>query len=209
MYFREALAQAVAGAEKAKLPHAWGVNQHGTVLLNKQLASGGGVCAFTRYTHNFCFEYVFSHQPVYEGTLAHSRRPNEAIRLTRFYEHLADSQQAIDLLTERYNGYVRMRQAATHSYVGFDAPISRMRNRVSEASARIDLLMARQGRMLEQVAVRELENRVRRLEGYEERARYALADSYDRATAAQVDVLTEQEAEHASTVSLQSGLEGG
>jgi hypothetical protein len=45
--------------------------------------------------------------------------------------------------------------------------------------------MARQGRMLEQVAIRELESRVRRLEDYEERARYAMADSYDRATAAQ------------------------
>jgi hypothetical protein len=112
-------------------------------------------------------------------------------RLTEFYEHLEDSQQAIDILTERYDAYVRVRQAATHSYVGYEIPIKRMRTRVRDASARIELLMARQGRMLEQVAVRELEKRVRRLEGYEERARYALADSYDRATAAQaaLDVL--------------------
>jgi hypothetical protein len=106
-------------------------------------------------------------------------------RLTEFYEHLEDSQQAIDQLTEQYNAYVRIRQAATHSYVGYDAPIKRMRTRVREASDRIDLLMARQGHLLEQVAIRELEARSRRLEGYEERARYALADSYDRATSAQ------------------------
>ena len=106
-------------------------------------------------------------------------------RLTAFYEHLQDSQQAIDILTEQYNAYVRIRQAATHSYVGYDAPIKRMRTRVREVSERIDLLMARQGHLLEQVAIRELEARSRRLEGYEERARYALADSYDRATAAQ------------------------
>jgi tetratricopeptide (TPR) repeat protein len=133
-------------------------------------------------------------------------------RLTEFYEHLADSQQAIDVLTERYNAYVRVRQAATHSYVGYDTPINRMRTRVKEASARIDLLMARQGRMLEQVAISELENRVRRLEGYEERARYALADSYDRATAAQaaaqVEVLKNQTAEHVADAPAVSGIEG-
>ncbi len=133
-------------------------------------------------------------------------------RLTEFYEHLADSQQAIDLLTERYNEYVRVRQAATHSYVGYEQPITRMRKRVEEASARIDLLMARQGRMLEQVAIRALEQRVERLEGYEERARYALADSYDRATAAQaaaqVDDLNDRKAELAVDASMASGVEG-
>ncbi len=134
-------------------------------------------------------------------------------RLTEFYEHLADSQQAIDILTDRYNAYVRVRQAATHSYVGYEQPINRMRMRVKEASARIDLLMARQGRMLEQVAIGELEKRVRRLEGYEERARYALADSYDRATAAQaaaqIETASDQAAGHAVDAPAEGGVEGG
>ena len=47
------------------------------------------------------------------------------------------------------------------------------------------LLLARQGNMLEQVAIAELEVRQHRLEEYQVRARYAMADSYDRATAAQ------------------------
>ena len=106
-------------------------------------------------------------------------------RLTRFYEHLEESQEAVDFLTEQYNAFVRVRQAATHSYAGYDVPIRRLRTRVGDAIARIDLLMARQGHMLEQVAVEELEIRVRRLEGFEDQARYALADSYDRATKAQ------------------------
>ncbi len=106
-------------------------------------------------------------------------------RLTRFYEHLEESQGAVDFLTEQYNAFVRVRQAATHSYVGYDVPIRRLRTRVGDAIARIDLLMARQGHMLEQVAVQELQIRVRRLEGFEDQARYALADSYDRATKAQ------------------------
>jgi len=109
-------------------------------------------------------------------------------RLTRFYENLQRSQTAIDLLTEQYDTYVRVRQAATHSYTGYDTPIKRLRVRVKDATSRIDLLMARQGHHLEQVAIRKLEDRIERLEGYEDRARYALADSYDRATAAQARV---------------------
>ena len=109
-------------------------------------------------------------------------------RLTRFFEHLEESQESIDFLTERYNAFVRVRQAATHSYVGYEVPIRRLRTRVGDAVARIDRLKARQGYLLEQVAVRELEVRVRRLESYEDQARYALADSYDRATNAQNQV---------------------
>ena len=120
-----------------------------------------------------------------QGLLTWEVKTNYHDRLTEFYGHLQDSQVAIDELTRQYDAYVRVRQAATHSYVGYNIPIKRMRTRVEAGLARIDLLMARQGRMLEQVAVRELESRVRRLESYEERARYALADSYDRATAAQ------------------------
>ena len=45
--------------------------------------------------------------------------------------------------------------------------------------------MARQGRLLEQVAVEELVARRGRLETFGDKARFALADSYDRATQAQ------------------------
>jgi hypothetical protein len=106
-------------------------------------------------------------------------------RLTRFYEHLQESQLAVDKLTVQYNEFVRVRQAATHSYVGYDVPIKRLRTRVANAIEQTNLLMARQGNVLEQVAIVELELRSRRLEDYEVRARYAMADSYDRATAVQ------------------------
>jgi hypothetical protein len=42
--------------------------------------------------------------------------------------------------------------------------------------------MARQGRVLELVAIDELVARRERLEQYRDQARFALADSYDRAT---------------------------
>jgi Tetratricopeptide repeat len=106
-------------------------------------------------------------------------------RLTVFYAHLQELQAAIDTMTVQYESFVRVRQAAVHSYQGYDVPIQRLRTRVREALAGVGLLMARQGHMLELVAIDELSMRRRRLETYHDQARYALADSYDRATKAQ------------------------
>jgi hypothetical protein len=79
----------------------------------------------------------------------------------------------------------RLTQAATHSYVGYETPIQGLRSRVARALERIDALMARQGHMLETVAIEELVARRDRLEAYENQARFAFADSYDRAAKAQ------------------------
>jgi predicted nucleic acid-binding Zn-ribbon protein len=106
-------------------------------------------------------------------------------RLTSFDKNLRDLHQAVALLQEQYHQFVRVRQAATHSYEGYAKPISGLRTRVRQASAKVDLLMARQGHVLEVVAVDELQVRRQRLENYQNQARYALADSYDRATQAQ------------------------
>jgi hypothetical protein len=64
-------------------------------------------------------------------------------------------------------------------------PINRLRMRVRDALGRLNTLMARQGHMLETVAVNELKLRRERLESYQSQARYAFADSYDRAAKAQ------------------------
>ena len=61
----------------------------------------------------------------------------------------------------------------------------RLRADVRQAVERIDRLMARQGHQLEVVAVDELIARREHLENYGDKARFALADSYDRATQAQ------------------------
>jgi hypothetical protein len=107
-------------------------------------------------------------------------------RLTEFAEHLVDLQSAMDVMTEQYESFVRIRQAALHSFEGYDRPITRMRTRVREALDRVKLLMGRQGHALELVAIDELLERRRRLDDYRNQARYALADSYDRATKGQV-----------------------
>ncbi len=106
-------------------------------------------------------------------------------RLTETYKHLYALNEVIDEMQSRYDAFVRARQAAMHSYVGYDIPIQRLRTRVSNGLQRLNLLMARQGHLLETVAINELKIRRQRLEMYRNEARYAFADSYDRAAKAQ------------------------
>ena len=106
-------------------------------------------------------------------------------RLTQAHKHLRDLNDDVAVLKTRYDAFVRTRQAAMHSYVGYDIPISRLRTRVRDALQQVNTLMARQGQLIETVAVNELKARGERLEIYQTQARYAVADSYDRATKAQ------------------------
>jgi hypothetical protein len=106
-------------------------------------------------------------------------------RLTETFEHLLELNADVDVMKAQYDEFVRTRQAAVHSYVGYDKPISRLRNRVRGSLERLTVLMARQGHMLETVAINELKIRRDRLEVYQNKARYAFADSYDRAAKAQ------------------------
>ena len=108
-------------------------------------------------------------------------------RLTEAYEHLEQLKADIARMTAQYEAFVRTRQAAMHSYVGYNDAIKRLRRRVSEALQQVTMVMARQGRVLEMVAINELGIRRDRLESYESQARYAVADSYDRATRAQAN----------------------
>ena len=108
-------------------------------------------------------------------------------RLTAAHVHLNELNEHIDILTRHYDAFVRTRQAATHSYVGYDTQIERLRQRVGDAQQRVDLLIARQGHMIETVAINQLAARRERLVAQQTQARYAVADSYDRATRAQTD----------------------
>jgi len=106
-------------------------------------------------------------------------------RLTAAHVHLNALNADVDALTRQYESFVRTRQAATHSYVGYDAPIEQLRERVNDAMPRVSNLMARQGRMIETVAINQLKARRERLVAQQTQARYAVADSYDRAARAQ------------------------
>jgi Flp pilus assembly protein TadD len=106
-------------------------------------------------------------------------------RLTEAYKNLRDLDQVIDRLKTQYTAFVRTRQAATQSYEGYDEMIRSQRFKVQAAQEKVIELMARQGHMLEIMAVNELTRRRDRLEDFQIKARFALADSYDRATKVQ------------------------
>ena len=105
-------------------------------------------------------------------------------RLTTTYAHLNELNAHVEALTRQYDAFVRTRQAATHSYVGYDAQIERLREGAGRALERVELLMARQGHMIETVAIKQLAARRERLVAQQTQARYAVADSYDRAARA-------------------------
>jgi Flp pilus assembly protein TadD len=102
-------------------------------------------------------------------------------RLTAAHQHLQELDAHVDALNAQYAAFVRTRQATTHSYVGYDVQIARLRERVDAALQRVGIVMARQGHMLETVAINQLKARRARLVEQQTQARYAVADSYDRA----------------------------
>jgi len=108
-------------------------------------------------------------------------------RLTDTFRNQRDLNEVMDRLKKQYNAFVRTRQAATQSYEGYDDLISRERNRIASARENVKVLMACQGNMLETMAVNELARRRERLEKFQITARFAIADSYDRASKAQTE----------------------
>jgi hypothetical protein len=106
-------------------------------------------------------------------------------RLTEAYKNLRDLDSVMNNTRKQYQSFVRARQAATQSYVGYGDTLLRLRTRLFAAQEQVKTLMARQGRQLEMMALNELDLRHRRIEEYRVKARFALADSYDRAIKAE------------------------
>jgi len=108
-------------------------------------------------------------------------------RLTDAYKHLHQLDADVERLRTTYRSFVRSRQAATQSYKGYDDQLRQLRNRVHDAREKVDTLIARQGNMLNVMAVNELDDRRKRLEEYQVQARFAMSESYDRATRKQME----------------------
>lgn len=108
-------------------------------------------------------------------------------RLTEAYKHFHQLDADVEKLRNIYRSFVRSRQAATQSYKGYDDQIRQLRNRVRDSRERVNTLMARQGHMLDVMAVNELDQRRKRLEEYQVQARFALSESYDRASKKQLE----------------------
>ena len=117
-----------------------------------------------------------------KGILSFTLRTEYHERFSKFDRNLRSLDEAMAIAQKEYDEYVRNRQAATHSYVGYDKPMRRLRAEAVVSVEKIDQLMARQGHLLEVLAIEQLVARRDHLENYGDKARFALADSYDRAT---------------------------
>ncbi|MDR7134997.1 hypothetical protein J2X06_002206 [Lysobacter niastensis] len=119
------------------------------------------------------------------GVITWQLRTEYADRLTVAHEHLEELDADLASLQDRYQAFVRARQASVHSYTGYDDGIRDQRNRVRDSLQRVGQLQEQQGSLIEAVAITELTARTERLKAYQTQARYAVADSYDRASQAQ------------------------
>lgn len=122
-----------------------------------------------------------------EGVLHWQIQTSYNHRLTKAYKNLHQLDADVERLRKIYRSFVRTRQAATQSYKGYDDQISQLRNRVRDATEKVNTLIARQGNMLDVMAINELEQRRKRLEEFQIQARFALSESYDRASKKQME----------------------
>ncbi|MGB3212031.1 MAG: hypothetical protein WBB19_15110 [Desulforhopalus sp.] len=113
-------------------------------------------------------------------------------RLTEAYKNLYDLNEVIKQLQRQYDSFVRVRQAATQSYQGYGDSIRRQRIRIRAGLEKVKTLMARQGHMLEVMAINELTDSRERLEKFQVKALFAMADSYDRAARTEEQKKVEQ-----------------
>jgi hypothetical protein len=113
-------------------------------------------------------------------------------RFTEAYQHDRELNHEVERLKKQYEAFVRTRQAATQSYEGYDDVISQLRTRIQKARDTVGRLMERQGQLLETMAVDELTERRERLSEFQIKARFAMADSYDRATRAKIQERKDQ-----------------
>ena len=106
-------------------------------------------------------------------------------RFSQAFNSFQTLNKGFEDLNEVYRSFVRTRQAATQSYIGYDNNIRHLRIRIKQADEKIKLLLSRQGYMLEKMAVHHLQVQRKRIEELQIKSRFALAESYDRAVKAQ------------------------
>ncbi len=122
-----------------------------------------------------------------DGILLWEVRSDFNQRLTDAYNHLHKLDGIIKILKLRYYSFIRTRQAATQSYKGYRIPIQQFRTRILAVQKKLNQIMAQQGHVIEQMASTELDKRRKQLEDYQIKARFALAESYDRAIKSRQD----------------------
>jgi predicted negative regulator of RcsB-dependent stress response len=108
-------------------------------------------------------------------------QPQQQALLDELDRNLRSLDSALALAQEQHERYKRAYKAATDSYTGYGEPLGELPVKIRDSIDDVENLLASQGRLLESLATNELLNRRRRLEVYADKARFGLANSYDRA----------------------------
>lgn len=113
-------------------------------------------------------------------------------RLKDGHRHLQELDQAIAQLQAQHQKIVRLKREAYQSFEGYEAPFRQMVTRLNNLQLQVKAVMMQQASYLEKTAIRELDRRRRKLADYRVKARFALAESYDRATTKQARQVEEE-----------------
>ncbi len=108
-------------------------------------------------------------------------------RLDTAHKHLRELDELIMKLRQQHERVVRFKREAYQSYEGYEVPFRRATTKLQALNNRIEGVKLQQARFLEKVAVKELDRRRKKLADYRVKARFALAESYDRATKKQAE----------------------
>ena len=85
-------------------------------------------------------------------------------------------------LKKQHDNFMRIRRATTQSYIGHDKLFNTLRKRIKKILKKTASVMAGQGQLLETMAETELVKRRDKIKAMQIKARFAMADSFDRAS---------------------------
>lgn len=102
-------------------------------------------------------------------------------RLSMAHRHLRQLDQAIENTRKSQAMLARTQSGAALSYKGYDRALTDLKARLDYLKIKITGLKSHQGQYMERRAISELRHRKRRMQRYRTKARFALAESYDRA----------------------------
>jgi hypothetical protein len=105
-------------------------------------------------------------------------------RLSAAFKHLRELDKAMKRAGENRQNLARERAQAALSFQGYDRVLQDLRSRLVYLKTKLEGLIQYQGQFMERRAITELQRRKSRLKRYRTKARFALAESYDRAARA-------------------------
>ena len=124
------------------------------------------------------------------GILVWKIHTDYAARLWSLKSELNKLSDAIEGLSKTEASVKNVRQVTHVGFDGFDYRIAELKQRIENLLPRLQIAHKKQGKLLEQLAVRELEEQKNIMKTYRAQARLALSQAYDRAT---VQVSSEEE----------------